>query len=256
MKVLIFGKGKVGMATDQTLKMHADFHDPKKGVEVEDFTNYDMAFICVSSLVNGPGDHISITESLDTLNHARFAGPIAIRCTVSPSYMASCLVNYPNLHIIHFPEFMKQGDDDYMDTPWILVLGGNVEDTAPFGNWLVANGYGRLDQLHFCSVVESALIKLHQNAGLALKVVYANMMYEACQQYGADYDVVRVGVAADVRVGPGHLKVPGDDGFGFAGHCLPKDLTCLNDSCDNRGFWENILRINGELKTKNEARRV
>jgi len=104
---------------------------------------------------------------------------------------------------------------------------------------------------HFCTLEESALIKLHQNAGLALKVVYANIMYETCQAYGADYEVVRKGVAADVRVGPGHLQVPGEHGFGFAGHCLPKDLNCLDRVAYNRGFWENVLRVNDELGEKN-----
>ena len=76
-------------------------------------------------------------------------------------------------------------------------------------------------------------------------------MYEACQTYGADYEVVRKGVAADVRVGPGHLQVPGEHGFGFAGHCLPKDLKCLDKVFYNRGFWEKILNVNEELKAKN-----
>lgn len=251
MRVVIFGKGKVGMATDLTLKTKADFHDPIKEVEVKDFSKYGIAFICVSSLVNGPGDHDSITECLTTLNEAQFGGMVAIRCTVSPAYMDACVRMFPRLRIIHFPEFMKQGDGVYMDEPWILVLGGDRKLTAPFGKWLVDNGYGREDQLHFCTVAESALIKLHQNAGLAIKVVYANMMYEACQTYGADYEVVRKGVAADARVGPGHLQVPGEHGFGFAGHCLPKDLKCLNNSFNNRGFWDGILKVNDQLRAKN-----
>ena len=132
------------------------------------------------------------------------------------------------------------------------MLGGDQKLTVPFGKWLVDNGYGHEEQWHFCTVVESALIKLHQNAGLAIKVVYANMMYEACQQYGANYEKVRRGVAADVRVGPGHLQVPGEHGFGFAGHCLPKDLACLNESFNNRGFWDGIIEVNKQLRLKDK----
>jgi UDP-glucose 6-dehydrogenase len=251
MKVVIFGKGKVGMATDLTLKTNADFHDPAKGHEVKDFTQYDLAIICVSSLNEGPYDHQAIQECLSTLHDTAFAGTIAIRCTVAPVFLRAWNIQYPNLNLIHFPEFMKQGDDVYLDKPWILVLGGDRKLTVPFGKWLVDNGYGHEEMWHFCTVEESALIKLHQNAGLALKVVYANIMYEACQAYGADYDVVRKGVAADTRVGPGHLAVPGEHGFGFAGHCLPKDLRCLDKVSHNRGFWENILNVNEQLKAKN-----
>lgn len=250
MNVVIFGKGKVGMATDLTLKCNADFHDPAKGLVVPEFSKYDIAILCVSSLVDGPYDHESITICLNTLKEANFKGTIAIRSTVSPAFMTAWMLQFPELNIIHFPEFMKQGDDVYLDKPWILVLGGNMKLTVPFGKWLVDNGYGHEEMWHFCTVEESALIKLHQNAGLALKVVYANLMYEACQQYGANYETVRKGVAADIRVGPGHMDVPGEHGFGFAGHCLPKDLNCLDRAVYNRGFWDNVIQINKQLRTK------
>lgn len=254
MKVVIFGKGKVGMATDLTLKTNADFHDPAKGCIVEDFSQYDIAFICVSSLVDGPYDHQAIEQCLDTLSKAEFKGTVALRCTVSPAFLNAWAVLYSKLNLIHFPEFMRQRDNDYLDKPWILVLGGPTKLTVPFGKWLVDNGYGHEEQWHYCTLVESALIKLHQNAGLALKVVFANMMYEACQSYGADYEKVRKGVAADARVGPGHLAVPGDDGFGFAGHCLPKDVTCLSKAVPNHNFWESILSTNKMLRVKNDKK--
>jgi UDP-glucose 6-dehydrogenase len=252
MSVVIFGKGKVGMATDLTLKTEADFHDPAKGFVIEDFSKYAIAIICVSSLVDGPYDHEAITQCLTLLDKQHFDGTVAIRCTVSPEFLRAWEVQFPFLKIIHFPEFMKQGDNEYLDEPWILVLGGDQRLTVPFGKWLVDNGYGYEEQWHFCTLEESALIKLFQNAGLALKVTYANLMYEACQRYGAVYDVVKKGAAADVRVGPHHMQVPGEHGFGFAGHCLPKDMKCLNAATDSHGFWDNILRVNDIMKAKND----
>ena len=251
MKVVIFGKGKVGIATDLTLKTSADFHDPYKGIEVIDFSKYDTAIICVSSLEKGPHDHESIIQCLQKLEAVDFAGTVAVRCTTSPVFLRTAEVQFPRLNIIHFPEFMKQSDDEYLDRPWILVLGGQQKLTQPFGEWLVERGYGKEHMLHFCTLEESALIKLNQNAGLALKVVYANIVYEMCQMYGADYEIVREGIAADLRVGPGHMQVPGEHGFGFAGHCLPKDLRCLNQVGYNRHLWDTIIKINDELRTKN-----
>lgn len=250
-KTVIFGQGKVGVATELILQCSADYHDPYKGQIIENFNNYDLAIICVSSLVNGPDDHNSIDECLTTLADANFRGLIAIRCTVSPRYLLNAVRQFDKLNIIHFPEFMRQRDNDYLDRPWITVLGGDKKYTEPFGQWLVKHNYGTTEMLHCVSLVESALIKLYQNAGLAMKVIFANIMYESCQAFGADYELVRHGVAADQRVGPGHLQVPGDDGFGFSGHCLPKDVTCLNSLMEHRGFWKSILRINRELREKN-----
>ncbi|NBX51074.1 hypothetical protein EBT25_14375 [bacterium] len=251
-KTLIFGAGKVGVATNRTLQLNADFHDPVKGVHMENaVADYDLCLICTSSLVNGPHDHSSIIECLDKLRDGGFQGLVAIRCTVSPAYMDMFINNYPALNIVHFPEFMKQRDDVYMDTPWIVVLGGNSELVHTFGAFLVNVKYCLSHQLHFVTAVESALIKLHQNAGLAIKVMYANMMYEACQAYGADYERVRHGACADGRVGLAHTVVPGEHGYGFGGHCLPKDVTCLANCFDDRNFWKDILKVNTKLHSKN-----
>lgn len=250
MNVVIFGKGKVGMATDLTLKTNATFHDPAKGFVVEDFSQFDMAFICVSSLVSGPYDHQAIQECLDKLNKEHFTGLIALRCTVSPVFLKAWSIQYPKLKLIYFPEFMKQGDDDYLDKPWVVVIGGEEGYAKQLGSYLMQKQYGTPDMLLYCTLEEGALIKLHQNAGLALKVTFANIMYEACQAFGANYETVRKGVGADARVGPGHLQVPGEHGYGFSGHCLPKDLKCLNSVAYNRGFWDNILRVNNELRDK------
>ena len=252
MRTVIFGKGKVGMATDLTLKTEATFHDPKLGLVVQDFSQFDQAIICVSSLVKEPQDHDDIKSCLALLDDAKFEGTIAVRCTVSPIFLRVAEIQFPYLNIIHFPEFMKQRDNVYLDTPWAVVLGGDENLTKPFAEWLLSCGYGTPEQVHLCTLDESALIKLHQNAGLALKVTFANIMYETCQYYGADYNKVRHGVGADVRVGLAHTEVPGEDGFGFGGHCLPKDLACLNTVARSHGFWDNIIKVNQTMRAKND----
>jgi len=252
MSIVIFGKGKVGMATDLTLKTEADFYDPQKGYVIEDFSKYNIAFICVSSLVHGPYDHVSIEDCLEKLHKSNFTGIVAIRCTLHPSFIKHWEYLYANLKIVHFPEFMKQGDEEYLDQPWIVVLGGKREHTERLGSWLIQHKYGTKDQLHYCTLVESALIKLHQNAGLALKVTYANMMYRACKEYGADFETVRLGATADARVGPAHTQVPGEHGFGFGGHCLPKDVRCLNATFPQHGFWNALIETNDHMRAYND----
>lgn len=251
MKTVIFAKGRVGEATEMTLRTRCDWHDPPKKLIIDDFSRYELAFSCAPSLVDGPDDYVALMDNLACLNRDGFKGLFVVRSTVAPNFFRTAKIAYPNIRMIHFPEFMRQQEDTKMDTPWILVLGGDEKDTAWFGEWLIARGYGNRGMLHFCSTDESTLIKLHQNAGLAIKVIFSNLMYEACRHYGADYETVRQGVIADVRVGPGHTQVPGEHGFGFSGHCLPKDVTCLNHAFTNRGFWDKVLQINSQLRDKN-----
>jgi len=140
-KTVIFGKGKVGVATDLILKTNSDFHDPFKGLTISNFDPYDLAIICVNSLVAGPGDHRDLENCLQTLSSANFKGLVAIRCTVDPRYLLDAEQRFNNLKIVHFPEFMRQRDNDYLDRPWITVLGGEAKYIEPLGQWLVEHGY-------------------------------------------------------------------------------------------------------------------
>lgn len=246
--VVIIGKGKVGEATAQTLSTDVNFHDPYKGVTVRDFHDYDIAIVCVDTLRNSPNDHQTVESVLGMLSAVKYQGIVAIRSTVSPSFVEYMEENY-DLNIVMFPEFMRQTDDLKMDTPWIVVLGGQPEHTKLVEEFLFTNNYYQDPSLaHHVTAKEAAIIKLCQNAGLATKVIFYNMVNELCEKYNVDYNNVRVGVGADVRVGIEYSIVPSpDDGLkGFKGHCLPKDVACLAN-IETHGFFSKLLEINKQL---------
>jgi len=146
-----------------------------------------------------------------------------------------------------FPEFMRQTDDLKMDTPWIVILGGNSVACIIFKYFLINNNYCTdKTKYHLVSIEEAVIIKLCQNAGLATKVIFYNMVNEICEKYNANYENVRIGVGADERVGIQYSLVPSpDDGLkGFKGHCLPKDVTCLASVETEHGFFKKLLEIN------------
>lgn len=248
MKTLIVGKGKVGEATAASLTAQISFHDPAKGFVVNDFNAYQVIIVCVDSLRKGPYDHTDISAVLDKLHHLNYRGIVCIRTTVSPEFVQRWR-NFYNLRFVMFPEFMRQTDDLKMDDPWIVVLGGDSDDTAFISQYLIDCGYCTdYDKYHFVTDVEAALIKLCQNAGLASKVIFYNMVNEMCEKYGLDFDRVRKGVGADKRVGMEYSVVPSpDDGQkGFKGHCLPKDVACLA-SIETHDYFQTLLKINRKL---------
>ena len=249
-KVLIFGKGKVGTATQEILNIDADFVDKPKNIDVSDVSFYDLAIICVPSLTRGHNDYLEINQCLDRLKD-NFDGLIALRSTVSPLYLKEITEKYSDLNIIYFPEFLKQRSYETNTTPWITVLGGKLEFTERFAAWLNEHNYGAKELVHLVSLEESALIKLFQNAGLALKVTYANVIFETCKMFKADFEKVKFGVGSDRRIGMDHLNVPGEDGFGFGGHCLPKDLNCLSHVYDHADFWSTVIAANQSFLKKN-----
>ena len=249
MKTLIIGKGKVGQATAQTLKTPVDFHDPYKGIVVTDFDCYDLIIVCVDSLQKNAHDHKDNEAVLDMLTAEDYKGIVALRSTVSPAFVQLWEQKY-SLRFIMFPEFMKQTDDLKMDTPWIVVLGGPENEVKWMREYLLKYQYcSDPSMYHLTSRVESAIIKLCQNAGLGVKVIFYNMVHDICKKFGASYDLVRHGVGADSRVGYQHSIVPSpDDGMqGFGGHCLPKDIRCLSSIETEHGFFTKLLEINKML---------
>jgi len=250
MNVVIIGKGKVGEATGQSLKCNVDYHDPYKGVVVEDFSKYDAAVVCVDTLRINPSDHAALSDVLHMLVLKQYKGLILIRCTVSPDFIQTMNTVWPDLRIVMFPEFMRQTDDLKMDTPWIVVLGGELRDTMAAADLLQKVRYCTdLSKYHHVARIDSAILKLCQNAGLATKVIFYNMVNEICEKYGANYNNVRIGVGADERVGIQYSIVPSpDDGKkGFQGHCLPKDVTTLTTVETEHGFFKKLLEINKML---------
>ena len=247
-KTVIIGKGKVGEATGATLAGHVDYHDPFKGYVVKSFDDYDFAIVCVDTLRRGPMDHKTVLEVLTQLRDSNYGGIVLLRSTVNPE-LISLIKHMNDLRVVMFPEFMRQTDDLKMDTPWVVVLGGEAADVDEAKQFLLSHKYC-LDESKYllCSQVDATIIKLCQNAGLATKVIFFNMVNELCEQYGGNYNHVRLGVGADERVGLQYSTVPSpDDGKkGFQGHCLPKDVASLS-TIDKHGFFKMLLQINEQL---------
>ena len=250
MKTLVIGKGKVGEATAASLhKATIDFHDPAKGLVVADFSDYSFAIVCVDTLRKGPHDHTDVLAVLNELVTKNFKGITLIRSTCNPEFVSQWKTLFSELRIVMFPEFMRQTDDLKLDDPWIVVIGGEPEDALTSQWFLHDNGYcDDVSKYHRTNAVEAAVIKLCQNAGLATKVIFFNMVNELCEKYGANYNRVRIGVGADKRVGIEYSTVPSPDDQkrGFKGHCLPKDVACLA-SIETHGFFTKLLEINKKL---------
>ena len=71
-------------------------------------------------------------------------------------------------------------------------------------------------------------IKYVTNTFLAMKVSYANEIFQLCQGLGIDYDKVIEYARYDDRLGNSHWSVPGPDGhMGYGGSCFPKDTQAL-----------------------------
>ena len=70
------------------------------------------------------------------------------------------------------------------------------------------------------------------------KINFANVLALLSEKLGVDYENVRVGMAADFRIGDSHLDVSHGGYKGFGGYCFPKDLDAFTGYLKNEGLEE------------------
>jgi UDPglucose 6-dehydrogenase len=73
------------------------------------------------------------------------------------------------------------------------------------------------------SNASAEMVKHASNAMLATRISFINELAALCEEADADVEDVRLGLAADSRIGPQFLF----PGLGFGGSCLPKDIRSL-----------------------------
>ena len=124
------------------------------------------------------------------------------------------------------PEFLREGNaiEDNLN-PDRVVIGECDKRSGDYleGLYKAFLG-GRLPPMLRTSLENAELIKYANNAFLAMKISFINMIANLCERIPyADVEEVARGIGLDKRIGPYFLKA----GLGWGGSCFPKDLKAL-----------------------------
>lgn len=262
-KIIIQGAGIVGQATNMFLKnanaeLDILYNDPYKDILLskEDWQSADWVVVCVPTDLN---EELSVPENSvqnvdDAINAALkkgFKGRIIIRSTIGIAAVKSYLEQLGQ-NLLIWPEYIREAtwQEDAVNARYI-TLGG--EPAEEFSNLLV-NFKG---SSFITDPIEAMLAKLSTNTFLAMKVVFANQVKQLADANGASYDIVKVLLESEGRLGSSHWTVPGADGkLGFAGKCFPKDVKTFEAELIRAGLYVDMIRgvsdINNELRTAND----
>jgi UDPglucose 6-dehydrogenase len=207
---------------------------------IEEVNQASLVFICVPTpYVEGFGlDASAIRESLALLGAPR---TVVIRSTVLPGTTDALATEFPEHHLLFNPEFLREktAAADFMD-PERQIVGYSRAEDKPLAEQVLS----LLPRAPFEVVVpagEAEMIKVATNSFLALKVIFANEIFDLCNALAIDYESVKAGLYADPRLGGSHFDVY-DGGYrGFGGKCLPKDSAGLLDLSLTAGATLELL---------------
>lgn len=187
-------------------------------------------FICVPTPMKDNGMcNLDIIDSViaNIAKYSQKSPLVVIKSTIPPNTSQKFADKY-KLGICFNPEFLteKNSFNDFENQKSILLGKTNETNITPLEN---------IYKLVFPDIpiivnysINMEYVKYMKNCFLATKVVFANVFKDLCDKSYVDYDIVRELAGQDERILPGHLAVPGHDGYnGFGGTCFPKDINAI-----------------------------
>ena len=226
-------------------------YDPPKGhSDIGVLEAADLIFVCVPTPFDPERGGFVASNVEEAVSKIPGSKTVIIKSTVVPGTTESLQRRFPGHRLIFNPEFLREktAAEDFR-RPDRQIIGVTAASAGEAGSVLKL-----LPPAPFTRVVgasEAETIKYFGNCFLALKVVFANQLYDVCAKLGLDYEAVKDCAAADPRIGPGHLQIFLDGYRGYGGGCFPKDVKAFVQFGDRIGVDLELLktcdRINERL---------
>lgn len=250
----IIGAGVVGGSLQIFLEQQGravSVYDPPKGYEsTEAMNTAEIVFVCVPTpYTPGVGfDNRHLSQAVANIAGSKI---VVIKSTVLPGTTELMQDRFPQHRFMFNPEFLREATafDDFV-RPDRQIVGYTAESRDSVDR--VMELLPRAPFERICRANEAEMAKYAANSFLAVKVSYANEMFDLCERMRIDYELVREMVAADARIGASHMDVL-DGGYrGYGGKCLPKDSKSLIDLARSLGIDMHVLRaadrVNASLR--------
>jgi UDPglucose 6-dehydrogenase len=202
-----------------------------------------VVFMCVPTPSNPHRgyDLSEIWSAAEDLDRVLAPGAIvAVKSTVPPGTNDRLAEAFPRLEFASLPEFLVAARPlETFTHPDRVIVGARSHAAAALLGGLMARAAPEAPVVHL-TPTEAEFVKLSANALLSAKVALANELSDICTRYEVSWCRVRSVVGLDRRIGPDHLTVTEERGFG--GTCLPKDLDGLIAVAEAAGPPPTLLR--------------
>jgi UDPglucose 6-dehydrogenase len=272
-RVGIVGYGFVGSAICKSLEKHnyscndnLFIYDKYKSESyisksLEDLLLTNIIFLCLPTLYDKKIETYDLTaldETIDYLSKNNYKGICLIKSTIIPNTTLDYFYKYPNLKLIHNPEFLsaKTAFEDFHNQKHI-VLGICSEKTHEYID-IIINFYKKHYEKAEISIImstESELMKLTANCFYSVKIQFFTEIYLLCEKLNCSYETVKETLLNNGWINPTHTNIPGHDGqISYGGMCFPKDTSALQKYMEKIDTPNDILKatINERNKMRDD----
>lgn len=243
----IIGYGFVGKATGNALEIDRFFSLHNSNITLEEGSKKRFCLICLPTPTDDQGSQgKAVQVILDYIKQIQGYGghPIyVIRSTVLPG-TCKYLETETKEMIVSNPEFLSEATAQYDALhPRIKVIGANDINARREVIDLWQNIHSKITVE--TDLITSEMMKYVFNTFAAVKITFANQIYDACQRVGADYETIHDALHQHPWGSRHHFRVMDKGGRGAGGRCIPKDLKAFTK-------WSNseLLKKVEELNTK------
>lgn len=122
-----------------------------------------------------------------------------------------------------------------------LIVGGEEETARRCADFLWSKMSPDIN-IHLTSAIEAEITKMMENTWGAMKVTFANTIYDICEDLGANYTRVLQAWGSDGRTEKMHMRVLPNK-RGWKSKCYDKDVPALA-SIDKSGFIGSVVFTN------------
>jgi UDPglucose 6-dehydrogenase len=243
--IAIIGTGMVGGALDRyfrTKNIEARLYDPPKGLDdASVLGGTELIFIAVPTpyYLDGSGfDDSFLREAIRAIPSK--GKTIVLKSTILPGTTDAFQKEFPEHRFLFNPEFLTEtrADQD-MQFPNRQIIG-YTEQSRKDAEMVM----DLLPDAPFKKIVpaaEAEFVKYFGNAFYALKVAYANQMYDLAKKMGLDYEVVAECAKPEPMMGETHLDIFHKGYRGYGGKCLPKDTRAIIQLAKRNGIELSVL---------------
>lgn len=203
-------------------------------------TGCEVVFIAVPTPTTEKGfDESIVREALTLVGEGKIA---VIKSTLLPGITEKLQKEFPNIFVLHSPEFLVEATAAFDAAKPKRNLIGIPIDTPLYREKAVSI-LRILPEAPYQKVMHSRdaeMVKYAGNCFLFTKVLFMNLLYDLVDNTECDWDSLREALIHDPRIGESHTQPMHSSGRGAGGHCFIKDFEAFR-----RIYAAEVGDING-----------